>query len=54
MRPSMGKMALWVALAANLMNGSFRAYHGLKNDSVAYRPKRQKFKGWQRQLREHK
>ncbi len=48
MKMSMFKMALFAALAQNLMMPQFNAGVRPKNDSVAYRPKRTKLKGWQK------
>lgn len=48
---SMYKFALMAAFAKNILNPIFNP-KPWKNDSVAYRPKRKKFKGWQRQQRQ--
>lgn len=49
------KSAIGMSMLSAIMGGiPVSGGVSYKNDHVAYRPKRQKFKGWQRQLREHK
>lgn len=48
MKLSMYKMALFAALAQNILMPKFNPGQTPKNDSVAYTPKRKKLKGWQK------
>jgi hypothetical protein len=49
---SMYKMALLAAFASNMLNPIYNPGQSWKNNSVAYKPKRKKFKGWQRHARQ--